>query len=202
MTLMSGQRDHSPSLAQAVRQLRLALGETQEAFARRLQTTVRTVARYESTAPRSGLVLTRLAQIAASNRQPELAQVFQDALVAEVGEEYVRSTVDFYTETFTKPAEILAVGALVEAMRNPRHASIAAAARQALAPLMEEQKRRREQMRRAIDLSSALLAAYRQGKTDREMAAFFDLPVETVREWRRLNIREEDAKVPRVKRKK
>ena len=56
MTIMSSQESHSP-LQGAVRQLRKGLGETQEKFAHRLGTAVRTIARYEGERPPTGLVL-------------------------------------------------------------------------------------------------------------------------------------------------
>jgi DNA-binding transcriptional regulator YiaG len=72
-------------LCEAVRKLRTALGESQQAFAYRMKTAIRTVARYETTTPPRGKALAELFWVATDTRNPELANVFRGALVGEIG---------------------------------------------------------------------------------------------------------------------
>jgi transcriptional regulator with XRE-family HTH domain len=73
------------TVSAAVRQLRGELGESQQQFASRMQTAIRTIARYETVRPPKGKVLRQLEQLALENRQVELARIFRIALVEEMG---------------------------------------------------------------------------------------------------------------------
>jgi transcriptional regulator with XRE-family HTH domain len=86
-----------PELADAVKKLRLALGETQEAFAKRLGTAKSTLVRYESIRPPHAKVLAQLAHIAETNKQPHLEAVFHKALAAETGDAVVPK-IDFHSQ--------------------------------------------------------------------------------------------------------
>ena len=61
------------SVSDAVRKLRKELGESQQQFAYRMKTAIRTVARYETVRPPKGKVLRQLAVMAAENNLPHLA---------------------------------------------------------------------------------------------------------------------------------
>jgi transcriptional regulator with XRE-family HTH domain len=186
MTIMSSQKGQK-SLQTAVRQLRKALGETQEKFAHRLGTAVRTIARYEGERPPTGLVLEQLKQLADANNLPEVARVFQEALTRELGQDHIQSVGEFYSITLTKPEEIKPVRALVEALRNPQYRQIGARAIRDLTPVIEDIQKPIDQTRRALRQSEAMLAAHRAGKTDRQIAEFFGVPIKQVREWKRAN---------------
>lgn len=68
--------------AEAVRELRAHLGETQQQFAGRLGTSVVTVAKYETDMSRPGAAtLARLAQISAENNLPDLALKFRKEFI-------------------------------------------------------------------------------------------------------------------------
>jgi transcriptional regulator with XRE-family HTH domain len=73
------------SVSDAVRKLRKELGESQQQFAYRMKTAIRTVARYETVRPPKGKVLRQLAVMAAENNLPHLANVFHGALNQELG---------------------------------------------------------------------------------------------------------------------
>ncbi len=73
------------NVAESVRELRNALGESQQAFACRMRTAIRTIARYETARPPKGKALADLFRIAANNGNPELANVFREALAREIG---------------------------------------------------------------------------------------------------------------------
>jgi transposase len=72
------------AIRQAVRRLRVALGDTQQQFANRLKLAISTVVRYElSRAPR-GKALAQLERVAREHRLDECAAVFRDALLEEL----------------------------------------------------------------------------------------------------------------------
>ena len=72
-------------VAETVRLLRLALGDTQQSFAYRIKTAIRTVAHYESDRPPGGRALANFASLATSHGHHEFARVFRRALAEELG---------------------------------------------------------------------------------------------------------------------
>ena len=71
-------------LNEAVRNLRKALGATQQEFAYRVPTAIRTVARWENDQPPHGQALVRLAQMAQAEGLEEVAGTFVRALQLEM----------------------------------------------------------------------------------------------------------------------
>ena len=69
----------------AVRELRTALGQTQQAFANTLETAITTVARYETGRTPRGSILLRLVQIAKDNGRTDLAIIFRRELMSQIG---------------------------------------------------------------------------------------------------------------------
>ena|ERR1017187_6798246 len=78
-------KDDPSQVSQAVRKLRLALGESQQAFAYRMKAAVRTIARWETTRPPKGKALADLNRLALENCQWELGEFLSDALKKELG---------------------------------------------------------------------------------------------------------------------
>jgi transcriptional regulator with XRE-family HTH domain len=72
-------------VSEAVRDLRTGLGESQQAFAYRMKTAIRTIARYETVRPPKGKALAEFQKLAAETGNQKLANVFGDALRAELG---------------------------------------------------------------------------------------------------------------------
>jgi transcriptional regulator with XRE-family HTH domain len=72
-------------LSRALIDLRRCLGETQEHFAHRLGTTVRSISRYESSRVPTGKILSQLELIARTAGHDEYADLFRSALVKELG---------------------------------------------------------------------------------------------------------------------
>jgi transcriptional regulator with XRE-family HTH domain len=68
----------------AVRKLRQALGETQQQFAFRTQTAIRTIARYETTRPPKGKALVQFLELAKANGLREELELFHRALHEEM----------------------------------------------------------------------------------------------------------------------
>ena len=64
----------------AVRALRVALGESQQAFAYRMKTAIRTIARYETNRPPKGLMLAAFLNVAVTAGESELAGIFRKEL--------------------------------------------------------------------------------------------------------------------------
>jgi transcriptional regulator with XRE-family HTH domain len=75
-----------PKLTDVVKTLRLRLGDTQQRFATRLGLAIATVVRYETTRPPHGEALSRLYRLAVDNQLHDVAGMFRQALLAELGE--------------------------------------------------------------------------------------------------------------------
>jgi transcriptional regulator with XRE-family HTH domain len=75
----------SGGLLQAVRELRLSLGDTQQSFAHRLGLAISTVVRYELTRAPKGQALALLARLAESQGRHDLGKPFIEALEKELG---------------------------------------------------------------------------------------------------------------------
>jgi hypothetical protein len=58
--------------------------ESQQAFAYRMRTAIRTIARYEANRPPKGLMLAAFLHLAVAAGQPDLAGVFRKALYEEI----------------------------------------------------------------------------------------------------------------------
>ena len=68
----------------AVRALRTALGESQQAFAYRMKTAIRTIARYETARPPKGLILIAFLNVAVAAGEHDLAKIFRKALCDKI----------------------------------------------------------------------------------------------------------------------
>ena len=82
---MEENKQQTSPISEAVRSLRVALGESQQAFAYRMKTAIRTIARYETTRPPKGKALSEFYRVAAEIGNQDLATVFRNALTAEMG---------------------------------------------------------------------------------------------------------------------
>jgi transcriptional regulator with XRE-family HTH domain len=71
-------------ISQAIRDLRQALGISQQELASRTKMAIRTIARWEVEQPPHGKALLTLADVAQINRQHEIADVFRRALEDEI----------------------------------------------------------------------------------------------------------------------
>jgi transcriptional regulator with XRE-family HTH domain len=74
-----------PNLNAAVKELRRALGLSQQAFATQLGLSIRAVVNYEKDRSPTARALAQLEQLASDNDHPELAHIFRDALGNELG---------------------------------------------------------------------------------------------------------------------
>ena len=74
-----------PNLNTAVKELRNALGLSQQAFATQLGLSIRAVVNYEKNRAPTARALAHLEQLASDNHHPELARIFRDALGNELG---------------------------------------------------------------------------------------------------------------------
>jgi lauroyl/myristoyl acyltransferase len=126
-----------------------------------------------------------LKQLADAHALPKLARVFEEAIMRELGQGHMQGAGEFYSITLTKPEEIGPVRALVESLRNPRYKEIGAKAVRLLAPVIEDIQKPIEEARQAMRQGEAMLAAHRAGKTDVQIAKFFGVPIQQVREWKR-----------------
>ena len=67
---MKKTKQQTSPVSEAVRNLRLALGESQQAFAYRMKTAIRTIARYETIRPPKGKALSEFFRVAAEIGKP------------------------------------------------------------------------------------------------------------------------------------
>lgn len=81
MEAMTNQR----VIARTVRQLRLALGDTQQQFAERMGWAISTAVRYETTRAPRGRALADLARMAIARGWDDIASVFRMTLAEELG---------------------------------------------------------------------------------------------------------------------
>jgi hypothetical protein len=71
-------------VSRAVRELRQAYGESQQAFAYRMKTAIRTIARYETVRPPRGAELGQFLELAIAKQRNDLAEVFARAVADEL----------------------------------------------------------------------------------------------------------------------
>jgi transcriptional regulator with XRE-family HTH domain len=71
-------------VSRAVRELRQAYGESQQAFAYRMKTAIRTIARYETVRPPHGAELGQFLELAIAKQRNDLAEVFARAIADEL----------------------------------------------------------------------------------------------------------------------
>jgi transcriptional regulator with XRE-family HTH domain len=76
-------KESNHEVSRAIRDLRRELGESQEAFAARMQTSLKTITRYETAYPPKGPALAKLALIARQAGNERLEKLFESHLFAE-----------------------------------------------------------------------------------------------------------------------
>jgi transcriptional regulator with XRE-family HTH domain len=72
-------------VSNAVRELRESLSQSQQQFSNTIGVAMNTVARWETTRPPKGKALNDLRELAIENKKTELAWIFGDALLGELG---------------------------------------------------------------------------------------------------------------------
>jgi len=142
--------DIQQKTASAVRQLRKALGETQEQFARRMGTTVRTIARWEGPRPPTGQALIRLEHMAATNGAVEAAAVFRVALNDAMGRRLSQASI------YRTDEERDLCQALLAILREEKHKRRRAVVRRYLQPALDELQEQDLARKHAEDSEAAL----------------------------------------------
>lgn len=162
-------------ITNAVKKLRQALRETQEAFAQRLGTAKSSLVRYESTRAPRGAVLAQLAAIAEEHGEHECARVFRRALAQEVGEQ-LQPKIDWRTnEEREYVLALLAVLRNSEIYENelPRIKALLDKARR-------ENERQLEEFQTAEGVKRAMFKLLDEGKTVVYIADLLGIHVTTV----------------------
>lgn len=85
----------------AVKELRKALGDTQQQFAARLKLAISTVVRYELSREPKGAMLIQFHNLAVEQGRQDLAQVFWDAAAAELGQVGIQGVSDIWSKALT-----------------------------------------------------------------------------------------------------
>ena len=132
-------------LCKAAREVRLAVGETQQQFAARMQAAIRTIARYETVRPPASRALIKYRIVAehAAGR-PDLAKLFENAYEGEIGRgpgdlQHVWDEDRFGPAVRTKNDNELGwAHAILRVLRDEKYASIRPELARLLLPAMED----------------------------------------------------------------
>ncbi len=171
--------DSKNPLGSAIKALREALGESQQDFAYRMKTAIRTIARYEGERPPKGKVLAQLEQIARENGQQEIARKFRDALAAELGTLEIEGVqLDLSPRT---PTEKLWVSAVLAMLRNPEYAGEIPAAARVLRKAAAKSIKVLEDHKYALHVRKQASALLDRGATPEQIATELRIPLEDVR---------------------
>ncbi len=170
----------SSVVTDAVRMLRKGLGDTQQQFALRLRTALRTVARYETTRPPSGKTLAQLIAIARDSGFIEYAAIFNAALQEELGvtdtypadNRFTLSNVAMDLRTNTE-AEQVAVAALLAVLREREFVKQRKAINAMLKPVATRIRQQLEATRIAVDRCIAIRRRLAGGESLDKIAAEF-----------------------------
>lgn len=146
-------------IGELVRKLRLALGETQQDFAQRLQTAIRTVARWEAGHSPNNRAVAQLERVAREHGLADLADGFRAGLSKSIG---TRLTLvaesDLKLNLPGTREEKILVHSFLLALRNPHHAKLASSLKKSLKPIsdvaeqMVESLETEERLGKAVDL--------------------------------------------------
>jgi transcriptional regulator with XRE-family HTH domain len=166
----------------AVRQLRERLGESQQQFAFRMKTAIRTIARYEGTRPPKGKALAEFERVALENGAEEYAQVFRTALAEELGVSapnvQPRASSPFRVEPileFKNADERSYVAALLLVMRSADFVKERQVVLKKLAGPLANMFRHQQSLQALLDSVAAMGRLIREGKSVDEVAAAFDV---------------------------
>ena len=142
-----------------VRKLRLGLGDTQQDFAQRLQTAIRTVARWEAGHSPNNRAVAQLEQLAREHGFTDLADGFRTGLSKSIGSRLALvAESDLRLNLPGTREEKILVHAFLLALRNPHHAKLASSLKQSLkrisaaAEQMVESLETEERLGKAVDL--------------------------------------------------
>ncbi len=179
----------------AVRELRLALGDTQQSFAQRLGLAISTVVRYELTRPPKGNALRMLARVAEENKLASVATCFRQALAAELGA-WDPGDLKLKLEPQTN-TERLWVSAILAVLRNPQYASLIPKLVRLLREPAEKSIKILEWHKGLHQLTKQAISMLEQGVTQEQIAKVLDVPINDVRQlaaWREFSAALNDTK--------
>jgi len=168
-------------LSQAVKKLREALGQTQQQFAQTLNTAITTIARYETGRTPKGQFLSRLEAVATQNNQIELAKVFRDGLLRQLGSwDSTGYTLDLEPRDDT---ERLYVASVLAVLRNEQYAKVIPKLNRALKQAATTSIDKFDWFKRNQQAKQTAKEMARAGHTPDEIATKVDIPVDEVRQF-------------------
>lgn len=188
-------KNPSNPVTAAVRELRLALGDTQQSFAQRLGLAISTVVRYELTRPPKGNALRMLARVAEENKLEPLASCFRQALAEELGS-WDPGDLKLKLEPQTN-TERLWVSAILAVLRNPHYASLVPKLVRLLREPAENSIKVLEWHKSMSQLRKQALSMLEQGIAQEQIAKVLNLPINDIRKlaaWREFAAALEDVK--------
>ena len=169
------------AVSETVRKLRGSFGETQEEFARRMDTAVVTIARWETSRPPRGKALKALAELARSKSLPEYADVFEQAARGEIPP--LRRTVKFKEIEPQDEEEASLFAAVARINRNRgEYRKDFSRLKKAVERAMNDINELVAEAQASADVRQAIVRLFQEGKTDDEIAALFNLNPEHVKQ--------------------
>jgi transcriptional regulator with XRE-family HTH domain len=190
----SSEVDNKVVVRETVKRLRLALGDTQQAFANRLGLAISTVVRYELTRAPRGRALVQFAELAMANGLDDCAKVFRNALLLGLGV----SPTDVGALPFPQVSGVLIAGAETTEQRNI-FAAVVQLMREAEwpGPTGDQARREFKQLTRAIkrvqqeimeagsvdpsqDQNAAIIRLHRRGVDPAKIAAQLNIEKDRV----------------------
>jgi|GEM_PF-3365135 len=170
-------------VCRAVKDLRNSLNESQPQFAVRLGTSLRSIARYETSRPPKGKVLAQLEQIALNNGFDEYAQVFRAALSNELGfpapqvplrwPKAAKAIPDLDART---DEETMWCAALLLTLRDKRFDQRAKRVLRDLGEARKQVENALNTINRALGMIAAHARLKAEGKSNEQIARMFNLP--------------------------
>ncbi len=155
----------------AVKKLRLALRDSQQSFASRLEIGIATVVRYEHNRPPSGRYLVKLEQLARENGYEEYAAVFREALGTELGS--CLPVVAYDSLNCKTYDERDYVGALLSILRGSPDSKEAGTIKKVLTPQVVTLRQLRESEEAFNESQRAVIKMLKAGRSVEDVAKYF-----------------------------
>ncbi len=168
---MTDKRPTHEPLTATVRKLRIALNDTQQAFAQRLGMAIATVVRYEHNRPPKAKALATLERVATENGLEEYAAIFRAALAADLGSATGAGSGDQYDAWSAADRDL--ADAFRMALHDPRFKSKAEKIRSILAPVIAEARKNREFFAAIEDSKRAVVRLLTAGESVEAVAQKF-----------------------------
>jgi transcriptional regulator with XRE-family HTH domain len=172
------------TISDLVRKLRLGLGDTQQDFAQRLQTAIRTVARWEAGHWPNNRTVAQLEQLARVHGFTDLADGFRTGLSKAIGTRL--ALVAEFDPRLNLPKtreEKILVHSFLLALRSQHHAKLASSLKQSLKPISDAAEQIVESLETEERLGNAVDLLLAGGTPPQEIASMLKVDADWVK-WK------------------